>query len=185
MPVRVSVEGLEEAKCTLQIINQMGNVFKGVELNAKSRKDDDSMARSLTNGDILDYMAGPKQRRDFVAMTDELLHKIDVAISNEIERRLQEQQLSESEKAGVEDSKRRANEIGAAAFTKGALVWNEEITRRINSGDWLGGGDSELNPEYEKQKQKKHGFTRPIGVATGQVLDNVSPSKRNIRPISK
>jgi hypothetical protein len=41
------------------------------------------------------------------------------------------------------------------------------------------GGD--LSPEYAEYKMKLYGLTHPIGKATGQLIDNVAPSSKNIK----
>jgi len=53
--------------------------------------------------------------------------------------------------------------------------------KNIESGQFDGGGNHSLTPDYSAQKQKKHGFTMPIGKATGQLLNNLSAHVGNIK----
>jgi hypothetical protein len=63
------------------------------------------------------------------------------------------------------------------AACKSYLTW---LSGNIENQTWKGGG-GDLSEDYAARKQKQHGFTHPIGVASGQLLDNVSPISKNIK----
>jgi hypothetical protein len=76
-----------------------------------------------------------------------------------------------------------AKQIMGNALRSAALSFLKWISGNINSGNWNGeGGD--LSEEYAAYKKKKFGFTHPIGKATGQLIDNVAPSSKNIKLIT-
>ena len=168
---KIDVSGLKESKNLLKTIEKLGNVFRGVQLNAKDRKDNSDK----DNAQILQHLAD--HGRDFVSADMDLLNEIDKAVSDEIEKGLQ----YHASNLHTDQSSRLARKIGASAWKKGGITWNEEITRRIEEADWIGSGSAELSEPYGTQKEKKHGFKYPIGKATGQVFDNVSPESRNIK----
>lgn len=166
----LSVKGLPAAKKLLKTAEKLGSAIKGAQLNAKSRGDS-----AKTNAEILEYLA--EGGRDFVTPDSETLRKIEETIAGHLEEgleRIKRGNLKKSEKAA-------ATEIAAKAFKEGATVWNDKISQNISDGKTADGQVEELSEEYARQKQRRYGFTKPIGVATGQVRDNVAPGGRNIK----
>jgi hypothetical protein len=76
-----------------------------------------------------------------------------------------------------------ARQIMGGALRSAAMSFLKWITNNIETQNWNGeGGD--LSEEYAAIKKKKFGFTHPIGKATGQLIDNVAPSSKNIKLIT-
>jgi hypothetical protein len=169
------IDAFQEA---LKSIEKIGDVFKAVDLHAKERAE----GTGSNNAQILDWLG--KQGRDFVTPRDGDVQKIAQAFADSVIEDLGQKLKtigSKTKTGGTITADQIARQISGKAYKKAAQVWLEEITRRIEDGDFDGGGDSKLSPEYEKYKEGKFGFAYPIGKASGQVLDNVSPKTRNLK----
>ena len=164
----LDVKGLGKAQKLLKVLGKLGNSIRAVDLNAKSRQD----SSEKNNAEILEHLA--EGGRDFVTPTDETMKKITRALVDNLELEIRKLKTSKASVTGA------AKKAAANAFHAAAMVWQEEITRRIKEQDWVGDG-GDLSPEYAKYKENKYGFQTPIGVATGQVRDNVAPERRNLR----
>ena len=57
----------------------------------------------------------------------------------------------------------------------------ERAAKNIDEGAFEGGGSASLSEIYEPQKYRDHGFTYPIGKATGELLNNLSSHAGNIK----
>lgn len=167
MPVTVGVKGLGKAQKMLKTLAKLGNSIKAVELNAKEREGDSD----LNNAEVLDYLA--EAGRDFVTLSPKEQDKLKEILEEKLGKGIK--RVKESD-----DPNRKAKEVVAKAFIEAGMYWQERITAHIEEQDWIGDG-GELNEDYAKKKEKEHGFRKPIGVATGQVKDNVQPGKRNLK----
>jgi hypothetical protein len=175
---KIESKGLEQAGQLLRALEKISKTRMTADLNAKERHDD---AR-LNNAEILQFLAS--QGRDFVTPSTEALKDIDEAALKEIEQGLAKYKVGRSgsrivNKGDMTEVKARG--VMGSALRRAAAEWQKEITRRIEEGDFTGGGDPKLEEEYEKYKLSQYGFAYPIGKATGQLLDNVAPASRNLK----
>jgi hypothetical protein len=174
----VEPQGLEQAGQMLRALEKIAKTRMSADLNAKERHDN----ATLNNAEILEFLAG--QGRDFVTPSKDALKDIDEAALEEIEKGLAKYKVGRSgsrivNKGDMNESKARG--VLGNALRKAAKEWKKEITRRIKEGDFEGGGNQKLEPEYEAWKKKIYSYAYPIGVATKQLLDNVKPDSRNLK----
>lgn len=167
MPVSIKGKGLGRAKKLLKTIKKLGGAIKAAELNAKAREGSDG----LDNAQVLDYLA--ESGRDFVTLSDTEQEEMSGILIDELTEGIKKVKEADN-------PEKKAKNVAAKAFIAAALYWQKKITEHIEEQKWIGDG-GDLNEDYASTKEKKYGFRKPIGVATGQVKDNVAPSKRNIR----
>lgn len=93
--------------------------------------------------------------------------------------------LAKGRKSEAEIESRAGLNASNASTTalKAAMNKVTEIIRgRIEAGRTADGNKvKELSEKYEDYKKDKHGFVKPIGTATGQVLANLAPGNQNIK----
>ena len=191
--ITLEVQGLEGSQQMLKMLEFFANMGMGIELNARHRfgEDGEEDEFDITNADILDFL--DEQGRNFVDPPP--VHRMDKAQMKAIEKGVKSipkrmmtkktnmKRLVNSAKRGLSSNLQRlAREQMARGLRAAAKEWKKEITRRIEQGDWTGGG-GDLNPEYEAEKLRAVGFAHPIGKRTGQLIDNVAPNTRNLKII--
>lgn len=162
----------------LRALEKIAKTKMAADLNAKERHDN----ATLNNAEILQFLA--RQGRNFVTPSRDALRDIDKAALKEIEKGLAKYKVGRSGSRIVnkgEMNEAKARGVIGNALRSAAKVWQKEITRRIEEGDFEGDGDPKLSEEYEKYKEKLYNFAYPIGKATGQLLDNVRPDTRNLK----
>jgi hypothetical protein len=154
-------------------LREGGADIKAVAFNAYKRKE----KPTDTNSKILNWLK--EAGRDFTTISNAEAQEVEAAFTKEVNRRLA--RLSERD---VKNLKNTMNSILVSGLSKALLKIIEIINTRIESGNIAGGGAvAPLTQQYAKAKMKKHGFTKPIGVATGQLLDNLSQDVKNVKVI--
>ena len=183
--ISIDVKGLEDAKELLAYLHDLGNVVQNAEVLGHQRQEQPG----LNNAEVLQYLGeqNPKSKRntkrDFYSMSAEeqavvvdrpFLEKLWESVEKiaakpvVVAGRLKSQAAYASQAMG--------NSLKAACLSY--LRW---VTDNIESQRWKGGGSSSLSEEYADTKQRKYGFTQPIGKASGQLIDNVAPNAKNIK----
>ena len=168
------IQAYQEA---LKSLEKLGVVYKAIDLHARGRPD-----AAASNAEVLDGLA--KQGRNFVDPDAGDVQRFAQAFADSVIKNMQRAlaKVGTKTKTGKTiTAEKLALELSGKAYRAAAQEWLKEISRRIESQDWIGDGDSDLSPKYKKRKLAKFGFTKPIGVASGQVLDNVSPKTRNLK----
>lgn len=165
----------------LKAIQKVGSGIKGAVLNAKERHD-----ANINNAAIMTALM--KQDRDFFSPDKEMIDRVQLAMIEAMEKEIVKlrDQTAMFDKKGKplaqKSEKAAANKIAMAGLFAGMEVVKEVISTRIDNQETVGGGSpAELSPSYEAWKQKKVGFIT-IGKLTGQLLDNLAPGRRNIKP---
>ena len=183
------LDGMRE---TMKMLEKLGAVVKAANLNAKERVDGDK-----NNAQILKYLAEGNSRsenrveRDFISMGSAETQKAAQAYINEVAKETQKQ--ANRNATMVAKGKRTQTQIDAMAAkqanqaaTKGYYaamdVIKEIISDRIKNGRVADGSSVEdITKETKKSKRRDHNHVYPIGNATGQVLENLTPGKSNVK----
>jgi hypothetical protein len=195
---------------TMSTLKSMGATVMSVELNGKKRLEDSSknnaqilkwLAEGVKNKTGVGDKSGAIVKRDFISMNPSDAKEIgeryvDIASvelqseSNRVSNTVNEYDINagvgitrQRTRAEIEKrAKEIANEIAGKALIASMEKVKDIIAERIESGvDYMGDKVEELSDDYEEYKENKHGHIYPIGIATGQVIDNLTPGKRNIR----
>lgn len=171
--LNIKTQGLENAMALLKTLQHMGTAIKEVQLLAKDR-----VESAADNAEIIGHLIA--QHRDFFSPNDEMVSKIDKVMVETMEEELTKQTVKRVSTG--KDQKKVANAVAAKAFIAGMEVAKDIMRERIeNQVTADGSAPLPLSDDYEIQKQRKFGFTTPIGVATGQLLDNLARGTRNIK----
>lgn len=169
----IDLKDLKLANELIVKLSDGGADIKGVSFNASSRKEDPS----IDNRQILNWLK--EGGRDFQSITEDESKEIEDVFIKEVERR-----FARLDESSIKNLKNTLNSILVSGLKKAILKLISIIHNHIVRGTVAGGGSVDaLSPEYAKVKQRKYGFTHPIGVATGQLLDNLSPDVKNIKII--
>jgi len=187
-----TVAELNAVRETMKTIEKLGATLKAAELNAKPRDED----ASLNNAQILKYLAEGNtkaeklKKRDFISMGSGDAERIAKEYIDNVGPALQRRADTISNKLKdvqrpvtlEQAAKEAANKIAADALMAAMMEVKRIISDRIEKGvDWTGKPVEDLEDDYKKQKERDHHHIYPIGNATGQVVDNLAPGKRNIR----
>lgn len=181
----LETQGLQPVLEVMEALHELGAKPSAVELNSVSRSDSDQ-----TNAEILRYLAD--QGRDFIASSNQDADQIAKAFSDELERRLGDKFSKEvfwdnwgTAKSSTKSAKALANVLSAAAFRAAMMKYMEQVADRIDSQHTNNPPfKAELTDAYAAKKLREFGFTKPIGKASAQLLDNLNPDglgARNIR----
>lgn len=146
----------------LQACQAISSRFKNATLAAKGRADGGS------NANVADGLRG--QGRNFFE-TQETANAAAEAFARTTEI------VAAKAKANPTQSDALIGQVWIAAMAAAA----DAAAKNINDGNFEGGGSSSLSDAYAARKQKDHGFTYPIGKATGDLLNNLSSHVGNIR----
>ena len=177
----VEIEGIDEIIGQLKTIQYLGADINTAELNGRLRKE------SAVNNSTLLRGFSERHNRKYLPLDNEEDEEISSAAANEIVKTLdyefERRNISKKTKIiGKEEAKNIANQIMSKALLAAMEKVKEIITRRIENGTDLNGMTvPDLKPEYKRKKEREFGFAYPIGVATGQLIDNLSPGARNVR----
>jgi DNA-binding transcriptional MerR regulator len=176
-------EALKEIKKIIKALEKAGSSIKGVALHARNR--DDS---SASNAQILEWLK--EGGRDFVTNSSEDNEALAKVAAAEIERRLNTALSKKAVAAKAAETGREASQVAteiSAAYLMAAMKkYMEQISDRIRSQKSNNGSLKPLSESYAEWKKKKVGNAEPIGVLTGQLLDNLDGSGlggRNIKLI--
>ena len=184
---------LDSMRQTMHMVEKLGATVTAAELNAKNREED----QNTNNAQVLKYLAHGNTRakklkkRDFVSMGSDNAATRAEKYTEEVNRVMQKQAdrnanaLKKGKKTKAQIEKSASRDANKAA-ADGLIAAMEEVKRiiaeRIDNGvDWEGAQIEDLEDDYKKQKERDHHHVYPIGNATGQVIDNLAPGKRNIR----
>jgi hypothetical protein len=176
-------DAIKELGKMIKALEKAGSSIKGVALHSRNR--DDS---SASNAQILEWLK--EGGRDFVTNSSEDNEALAKVAAAEIERRLntalsKKAVASKAAETGREASQ-VATEISAAYHMAAMKKYMEQISDRIRSQKSNNGSLKPLSESYADWKKKKVGNAEPIGVLTGQLLDNLDGSGlggRNIKLI--
>jgi hypothetical protein len=173
---QLNLKGMPEIKKLVKLLNSLGSSYSGAEFLAKNRKE--LGQGHNTNRHILEWLK--EDGRDFLSMTEADIKKIEKAFSDEVVRKTER---IASRNAG--NFGQALDSIMVSALRKAILCMVGIIQKRVEDGvDFKGSNlksTADLTEDYKKQKQEKHGFQYPIGVATGQLLDNLNPNNQSVK----
>ncbi len=173
--IDIEAEGMKEAMALLKVLNKIGASIKAVELHGKRRIE----GSDNDNADVLDYLS--KGGRDFISSDDAMAADAGRAFMREARKRIGQHGGIKGVK-GLANAEKVAREITMVGFYAAMDEVKRHIRTRIDTGKTADGGSpDDLSKAYATYKQNKHGFTKPIGKATGQVYDNLAPGKRNVK----
>ena len=155
------------------------STITSVDLHAKTRKDGDANNVEIANELI-------KRARDFFSIRDEEAERIAQSAANEAQRMLDHLASLPADKgialAGKAQATTHATQAKAKAMIAAMKTYMDITGEHFDSQTTITGGPAALSPEYAADKQRRLGFTDPIGVATGQLRENFDPSNSgNIR----
>jgi hypothetical protein len=143
----------------IEQLRELGTHYSGVELRG-ARNDGVDM------DDIIESLSD--NGRDFFSADDATADAVAAAMAAEVERRAS---AAKAKGRVVSDDSLAAAGLKAAMGAYMAAV-KERIENQVVAG---GGAPKELTPAYAALKQRKYGFTTPIGKATGQLLAALVP----------
>jgi hypothetical protein len=190
----MDAEGLEGAYQTIltarAMLDEIGNRVKGIELKGKTREDS-----SENNAEVAEFLA--KSGRDFFKPTQEVAEEIAGIIADRIESELERVPKRGKHKGsalggtgsrfkailGSKKVVRRATAAASKAYREGLKHWMQGVLDNIRKQRTFDGSIIQgLSLEYKIWKLDKFGFAEPVGVASGQLKENLDPSKSgNIR----
>jgi hypothetical protein len=194
----IQPEGLGEAQALLKMISKIGKIKPYVEYRGTERSDG-----KANNAEMLHWHA--LEGRDVVSMEDGSpeLKNLQQTVLDVVERRIKREQktgflrvtkrgkivgtgqkitktLAKTGKKKTLTAEKKARAIAASAYKK--VEWKLEISERIREQRNADGSQiRDLTPDYAEAKKKKHGFTRPVLVATGDLLDSITGTMAGIR----
>jgi hypothetical protein len=149
-----------EWKALLEQLKQLETRFSGVELIG-------SRADGVDSNDIVESLI--EYGRDFFSSDQQLADDVAQAMADEIERRSQ----AAMEKGRPDPSDDVLASSGLMAAMK---VYMVGVLERIDAQRTAtGGGPQALTDKYAAYKNKRWGFTTPIGKASGQLLSALTP----------
>jgi len=196
--ISVEVEGIEEAQAMLKTLETYGNTINAAEVLGHKRESDTGASRDINNAEILEWLAD--DGRNFYELDDAEMAKIDrkfvAMLSKGLERwthlttkgtqRSMMRTLGRGLKSGnlggalLDQAAKAARQIMGSSLRATCKLYLKIISENVENGRWLG-HRGDLTKEYADYKQKKYGFTHPIGVASGQLRANIAPLSRNIK----
>jgi hypothetical protein len=176
--------GLQTVRKVIGALQSLGSKLGAVELNSVSREDSEA-----TNAEILQWLV--YTGRDFITPSADDAEEIAQAFAAELERRLGDEFSREvfgdkwDEQPSGKKQEAFASELAAAGLKQAMMAYMTQVYQRIQSQSTNNPPfESELSEAYAKHKLKTFGFEKPIGKATGQLIDNLNPDglgSRNIR----
>ena len=184
--IDIETKGLAEAQELLATLEKMGAKKRSVDLHGKERLESGS---SANNAQIMEWLKDTG--RDFITPTQDMMAKIGQKLSDEIEDGLVKAYARRAARAIKAHAKQKpykpkgddqlARSVMNRALKNAMFEAMEIMTERIEKQETADGVLKELTEAYAAYKQKKFGFTTPIGKATGQLIDNLEPAARNIK----
>lgn len=178
---------------TMSMIKRLGAEVKGANLNAKARVD----GSGLNNAQVLKFLAEGNSRsdkptkRDFISMgpseasaiAQDYVDKVAIQMQKQANRNANLIAKGKRTQGQIDASARKqANLAARAGFFAAMDKVKEIISNRITEGVVAGGGQVEdLTEETKKSKQRDHSHVYPVGIATGQVLENLTEGKSNVK----
>ena len=157
--IELEAKGLDDIIRKLEKMQSEIGGIRGVELNPIPRAEGD-----VSNADLLEYLK--LQGHDFITLSASEENRIAQAFDKELQRRIDRDQMEKAAAAG--------------ALRSAMNAYMDIVSEKIESQE----GAGELTEAYKKQKIEQYGFDKPIGVATGQLRDNLNskgPGRSMIR----
>ena len=183
--IDIQTQGLAQAQDLLATLKKMGAKPRSVDLHGKQRLE----GNDANNAEVLGWLKNTG--RDFITPTKEMMDEIGEALKNEIEEGLIKAKARRAARAVTASAKQTpykpkgddqlAKSVMNRALKNAMFKAMKIMSDRINNQETADGVLTELTEKYAAYKQKKFGFTRPIGKATGQLIDNLAQSARNIK----
>ncbi len=169
----------------MKTLAKMGSAVKYAELKSRKHENhypDVKKDPGLTNAQVLRYLADDSEGkgRDFITLDSKELHAVAQAYVDEAGARLARMAKGKTQ---VKDTKALASQIATYAFKAACCQWMKTAYNKIRTEEWTGNGPHTLNEQYEKKKRDDVGFAHPIGTRSGQLEENLKPSKKNIKVI--
>lgn len=158
--IELEAKGLDDIIKKLEKMQSEIGGIRGVELNPIPRAD----SEEPSNADLLEYLK--LQGHDFITLSASEENRIAQAFDKELQRRIDRDQMEKAAAAG--------------ALRSAMNAYMDIVSEKIESQE----GAGELTDAYKKQKIEQYGFDKPIGVATGQLRDNLNskgPGRSMIR----
>ena len=150
----VELDGGESLKELISKMLEAGSAIKSADLRSIPRND-----TSTENSEILDELK--KQNRNFRDTNNKQKEEIAQSFADEIE------------KAYSQNPDANASAVAAKAFLAAMAKYCEIVISNIEEQRIQ---NKSLTPAYEAQKIKRFGFAKPIGKASGRLIDNLNPS---------
>lgn len=181
--IEIEAEGLESAMALMETLNTKPQI-KGITCNTRDRLE----SNGVNNRQIMEWLA--ERGRDFFSINDMIVRELDQTMVKAMEKELDKQlkasiRREKARKRGnyIKHSKKKEANVVATRGFRAAMkrllqIVNERIDNQVTA---TGGTPSALSEAYQVEKEFKYGFTIPIGVATGQLRDNIVPGNRNIK----
>ena len=203
--ITLEPQGLPEAQRLLKMIERIGSIKAMVQYEGGSRADGKASNAEVLKGHAegIETREKGKKVRDVIGPGDELQGRLEKELIKVIEAGIKREQQSgvlrvdksgkvkagksfvkqlKSGKSKLITAQKVADGIMARGFKKMAFMWKLNIGDLIrDQKDVNGASLLELEPDYAELKQRLHGRTKPILVATGQILDSISHDMGGIR----
>lgn len=159
MEMAITLQGDTEFQELFRQIEELSTRFAGVRLIAtrEDGRDTDKIVDGLT-----------AHGKDFFSSDDAVAELVAEASAAEIEKRMQA--------AAKKGRPAPGDDALAGSMLRAAIkAYSEAVKDRIESQRVAGGGSPDpLTPEYAAYKERKYGFTSPIGKASGQLLEGLA-----------
>jgi len=181
--IEIEAQGLQAAMELMQTLQTQPQV-KGIVVNTKERAE----GTGINNKQIMEWLSD--SGRDFFSANQIVVKELDQVMVEAMEKELKKQlnMAQKREKARrrgtffKRSKKKEANVVATKGFRAAMKRLLQIVTERIEQQITASGAPpAALSESYQVEKEFKHGFTIPIGVATGQLLDNITPGNRNIK----
>jgi hypothetical protein len=160
LSMKITSEGDDRFAALLKQIEKLSTRFHGVRLIGKRQDGVDS-------DDIIESLI--ERNRDFFSPDDAVAEDVASAAAEELEKRL----------AAAASEKRpnpTDNALAAAMLKAAMMAYMKAVVERIESQRTASGAaPQKLTPAYAAYKEKTFGFITPIGKASGQLLENLTP----------
>jgi len=158
--MEISLKGDTQFKALLRQLERLDTVFKGVRLRAK-RED------GVDSDDIVESLI--KRDRDFFTADNAVAESVAASAAAELEKRL-------AAAAKLGNPSPTDNALAGAMLKAAMATYMKEVVDRIESQRTASGAaPRELTPEYAAYKEKEFGFVVPVGKASGQLLESLTP----------
>lgn len=186
----VKAHGLEEVVARLKMLREeFGSRLGGVVLYAVARKeggkDNVAIAESLA---FSKYKHAGVKRRDFFGVKKPLPQEDQQRIANAFMARFNATftlpRPSATDSFAIRAANRKeAQDVAGGCLREAMQTYMAIVSQRIADQNTVDGVLDPLSEEYADWKEHEYGFRTPIGVATGQLLENINPynAGRNIK----
>lgn len=166
-----NVKDLNESAAIITKLSKLTKIG-GVEFLAYDRKE----GTGATNKNILIWLK--EQGRNYMDFTEKDLEIVDKSFMKEFNRR-----FAKIKNKPAQQLEKNLRSVFVSALRAAIFSMIEIIQQRIlKEIDFEGRAVEPLSEAYKKLKMKKFGHDA-IGIATGQLLDNLNQDNKNVRII--